>query len=89
MAPTVNGEPLRFPRRVPDQYKLDSINDEDQDPDQDRHGSVGGYAKGNTRNDRYDMQRLGKHQELMRNFRPLSALSFTMLLQATWEFMLM
>jgi choline transport protein len=35
------------------------------------------------------MQRLGKRQELLRNFRPLSALSFTVLLQATWEYLLM
>jgi hypothetical protein len=44
---------------------------------------------GYTKRDYRHMTRMGKRQELMRNFRPLSALSFTVLLQATWEFLLM
>lgn len=43
---------------------------------------------GYTANDQYDMQRMGKRQELLRNFKSLSALSFTVILSATWEFML-
>lgn len=39
--------------------------------------------------DRNDMNRMGKLQELKRNFRPLAALSFSAVLQATWEFILM
>ncbi|KXG46872.1 Amino acid/polyamine transporter I [Penicillium griseofulvum] len=35
-----------------------------------------------------DMQRMGKAQELKRNLRPLAALSFASVLQATWEFIL-
>lgn len=31
------------------------------------------------------MQRMGKVQELKRNYRPLSALAFTVILQGTWE----
>ena len=49
---------------------------------------VGDDRPGYTKNDRRDMYRMGKRQELMRNFSPISALSFTALLQATWEFVL-
>jgi choline transport protein len=45
--------------------------------------------KGSTRWDQLDMHRLGKRQEFVRIFRPLSALSFTVLIQATWECLLM
>ncbi|KAF2003153.1 amino acid permease 2 [Amniculicola lignicola CBS 123094] len=41
--------------------------------------------KGHTKNDRVDMQRMGKVQELRRNYRPLSALAFTVIIQGTWE----
>ncbi|KAJ6129380.1 hypothetical protein N7512_002160 [Penicillium capsulatum] len=41
-----------------------------------------------TAHDRSDMHRLGKIQEFKRNFRPLAALSFSAVLQATWEFIL-
>jgi hypothetical protein len=53
-----------------------------------RHNDVGVFDKGYTSRDQDDMQRLGKKQELIRNFRPLSALAFTVLLQATWEYLL-
>lgn len=53
------------------------------------YNDVGILDKGYTSKDHRDMQRLGKRQELIRNFRPLSALAFTVLLQATWEFLLM
>jgi choline transport protein len=53
------------------------------------YNDVGILDKGYTTKDQRDMQRLGKRQELIRNFRPLSALAFTALLQATWEFLLM
>ncbi|OJD35022.1 gaba permease [Diplodia corticola] len=42
-------------------------------------------AKGVTRHDRVDMSRMGKTQELQRNYRPLSAIAFTVILQGTWE----
>ncbi|KKK27214.1 putative GABA permease [Aspergillus rambellii] len=35
-----------------------------------------------------DMQRMGKIQELKRNLRPVAALSFSSVLQAAWEFIL-
>ncbi|KAB8256560.1 GABA permease [Aspergillus pseudonomiae] len=38
--------------------------------------------------DQSDMTRMGKIQELKRNLRPLAALSFASVLQATWEFLL-
>jgi len=41
--------------------------------------------KGHTKTDQQDMQRLGKVQELKRNYRPLSALAFTVIIQGTWE----
>ncbi|KAL9599854.1 MAG: hypothetical protein Q9219_003548 [cf. Caloplaca sp. 3 TL-2023] len=50
---------------------------------------VGAHRPGYAKTDRKDMYRTGKRQELMRNFSPVSALSFTTLLQATWEFVLM
>lgn len=45
------------------------------------HDSLRGY----TRDDRINMARMGKVQELRRNYRPLSALAFTVILQGTWE----
>ena len=53
------------------------------------YNDVGILDVGYTTKDQHEMQRLGKRQELIRNFRPLSALAFTALLQATWEFLLM
>ena len=47
------------------------------------------YIEGYTKSDRKDMWRMGKTQELMRNFRRLSAFSFTVMLTATWEYLLM
>ncbi|KAL4894704.1 amino acid/polyamine transporter I [Aspergillus ambiguus] len=41
-----------------------------------------------TEYDENDMSRMGKLQELKRNLRPLAALSFASVLQATWEFLL-
>ena len=59
------------------------------DDDGGCYNDVGMLDKGYTTKDQREMQRLGKRQELIRNFRPLSALAFTALLQATWEFLLM
>jgi hypothetical protein len=47
------------------------------------------YIEGYSKSDRKDMRRMGKKQELMRNFRRLSAFSFTVMLTATWEYLLM
>ncbi|KAF2751449.1 amino acid transporter [Sporormia fimetaria CBS 119925] len=41
--------------------------------------------KGHTQNDQADMDRMGKVQELRRNYRPLSAIAFVVILQGTWE----
>ncbi|OCL03636.1 amino acid transporter [Glonium stellatum] len=53
--------------------------------DEDAGGGYHDYNKGYTRNDKADMGRMGKMQELRRNYRPLSALAFTVILQGTWE----
>ena len=55
-----------------EEYEMDS---------QDYHESI----QGHTRRDRADMTRMGKIQELRRNYRPLSALAFTVILQGVWE----
>ena len=55
----------------------------------DTETADGTYNHGSTRMDVKDMNRAGRKQELIRNYRPLSALSFTVVLQATWEFLLM
>jgi amino acid transporter len=41
--------------------------------------------KGHTKDDQANMTRMGKAQELRRNYRPLSALAFTVIIQGTWE----
>ena len=48
------------------------------------HSSI----QGHTRADNRDMNRMGKIQELRRNYRPLSALAFTVILQGVWEVLL-
>ena len=86
--------------RLPRQLALDRVHDDEVDDSY--HGQF-------TRNDRRDMGRMGKVQELrvsdcdgvhwdcvsakyylfvQRNFRPFSALSFTVVLQGTWEVLL-
>ena len=40
---------------------------------------------GFTKNDRVDMRRMGKQQELRRNFRFVSIFGYSMVLMATWE----
>lgn len=65
--------------RVPKNPSFD-----DENEGEEYHDSVRGY----TRADRADMLRMGKVQELRRNYRPLSALAFTVILQGTWEVLL-
>lgn len=43
---------------------------------------------GFTSNDRKDMQRMGKEQELKRNFRLISSVAFTSCVMGTWEILL-
>lgn len=54
---------------------------DEEDAGESYHDSL----KGHTKNDRADMNRMGKIQELRRNYRPLSALAFVVILQGTWE----
>jgi choline transport protein len=70
------------PATDPFDYRLDPI-------DEQLIYDHGFRDKGHTRYDQLDMIRLGKRQEFVRIFRPLSALSFTVLIQATWECLLM
>ncbi|EAT79626.1 hypothetical protein HBI56_150380 [Parastagonospora nodorum] len=66
-------------------YGKDSrLNIDNEIAGEDYHDSL----RGHTRQDRADMQRMGKVQELKRNYRPLSALAFTVILQGTWEVLL-
>ncbi|KAJ7681611.1 amino acid/polyamine transporter I [Mycena rosella] len=50
--------------------------------------ATGRSVRGYTRRDEKDMRRMGKQQELMRNFRRVSSFSFTVMLTATWEYLL-
>ncbi|KAF2248464.1 GABA permease-like protein [Trematosphaeria pertusa] len=54
---------------------------DDEDAGDTYHDSI----KGHTKNDQLNMSRMGKVQELRRNYRPLSALAFTVIIQGTWE----
>ena len=45
--------------------------------------------KGGTTHDVHDMSRMGKRQELRRNFRFISIVGFVMVLQSTWESILL
>ena len=45
--------------------------------------------KGGTRQDVCDMSRMGKRQELRRDFRFISIVGFVMVLQSTWESILL
>jgi choline transport protein len=70
---------------APMEYGKDSRTDIDNEvASNDYHDSL----QGHTRQDRADMLRMGKVQELKRNYRPLSALAFTVILQGTWEVLL-
>ncbi|KAG4441644.1 hypothetical protein IFR05_002851 [Cadophora sp. M221] len=73
------------PESTPKRETFENGSGDAQDfPDEDHyHGHLG-----STRYDRSDMERMGKVQELRRNFRPLSALSFVVILQGTWEVLL-
>jgi choline transport protein len=66
------------------QATLNAPRSDDGDGSGEYHESLRGY----TRADRADMSRMGKVQELRRNYRPLSALAFTVILQGTWEVLL-
>jgi choline transport protein len=56
------------------------------DTDSQRAGVVSN-RRGTTR-DQHDMRRMGKQQELRRNFRFVSIFGYSMVLMATWETML-
>jgi choline transport protein len=57
-----------------------------RDNDSQRDG-VASDRQGTTR-DQHDMRRMGKEQELRRNFRFVSIFGYSMVLMATWETML-
>jgi hypothetical protein len=74
----------KAPQVAADSYELDSIA---EDGISDRLPSP--LRSGYTRNDRRDMHRMGKNQELMRMFRFLSTVSFTAMIQCSWEYALL
>ncbi|KAJ5267107.1 hypothetical protein N7478_009915 [Penicillium angulare] len=47
------------------------------------------YQTGGTSGDDNEMTRMGKVQEFKRNMRPVAALSFASVLQATWEYLIL
>ena len=56
---------------------------------EDRYEDVSETSeKAGTRADRLSMWRMGKTQELLRNFRFVSIFGFSMILMASWETML-
>ncbi|KAK4210261.1 amino acid transporter [Rhypophila decipiens] len=59
-----------------------------EDPEVMGEREIGQDDHGQTNQDRVDMSRMGKVQELRRNYRPLSALAFTVILQGVWEVLL-
>jgi len=61
---------------------------EDADLDDDLFGDASQRSHSSAL-DRKDMHRLGKPQEFSRNYRALSTLSFTIVVQGTWEFILL
>ncbi|KAI3392041.1 hypothetical protein diail_6315 [Diaporthe ilicicola] len=63
--------------KVPGAHKADSINNESSSQNADE--------KTGTAEDRADMFRMGKVQELRRNFRFVSIWAFSMILVASWE----
>ncbi|KAH6915535.1 amino acid permease-domain-containing protein [Coprinopsis sp. MPI-PUGE-AT-0042] len=65
-----------------DAHHVCSSNSEEYEMDGNNYGDS---IQGQTRRDRADMTRMGKIQELRRNYRPLSALAFTVILQGVWE----
>ena len=66
-------------------YTLDGMEDGDAD---DVYSRANPARPGFTKSDQKDMWRMGKVQELKRSYRPLSALSFAVILTAVWEFLL-
>ncbi|KAF2856491.1 putative GABA permease [Plenodomus tracheiphilus IPT5] len=62
---------------------LDFLNDGEEEEE----GAIG-LKKASTKSDQRDMYRMGKKQEFKRNYRPLSALSFAVVLTAIWEYLM-
>jgi hypothetical protein len=56
-----------------------------QPRDSDSHEDVLVTEKKGTHGDQKDMYRMGKQQELRRNFRFVSIFGYSMVLMATWE----
>jgi amino acid transporter len=79
-------EPPTPSLEVAKQYSVDGI--EDNDGADDVYSQANPPRPGFTKSDQKDMYRMGKLQELKRNYRPLSALSFAIVLTAVWEFLL-
>ena len=79
------GDSAMDSKEVPAQGQSLNEIDDDADTYDDASGQV---IVGFTKRDAKDMRRMGKKQELMRNFRRLSAFSFTVILTATWEYLL-
>ena len=77
--------PLQSSRETSTNHIIDGTDD---GIDDDRVSESFPPGAGSTHLDKREMRRMGKKQELRRNFFPSSSLSFTIVLQATWEFYL-
>ncbi|KAF2747782.1 amino acid transporter [Sporormia fimetaria CBS 119925] len=67
-----------------DRKKIDELHFQADEAGTERQDTVISGKRG-TPNDRKDMQRMGKAQELRRNFRFVSIFGYSMILMATWE----
>lgn len=59
-----------------------------EQPSKDSDDVPSDIAKNFTQDDRRDMHRMGKKQELMRNFRIFTSIAFTSCVMGTWEILL-
>jgi amino acid permease len=71
-----------------DSHELKTIDAGGDEYDDEYHGHLKENRHRGTAVDKTDMKRMGKQQELRRNFRTLSTLAFTVILQGTWEVLL-
>ncbi|SMQ47770.1 unnamed protein product [Zymoseptoria tritici ST99CH_3D1] len=72
-----------------DNHAFDRVAEDGEDDHyDDYHGHLKTNRHRGTQFDQTDMKRMGKQQELRRNFRTLSTLAFVVILQGTWEVLL-
>ncbi|CAN8104703.1 unnamed protein product [Discula destructiva] len=77
----------------PEDFKIPGpsspLDDDIKGPNDNEYSQKSSIRKGFTEFDQKDMYRMGKKQELKRNYRPLSVLSFAVVLTAIWEYLML